>query len=172
MNFSKQEWYTLSIGLLVIIIIIAVLGFKNGSKAALTNTTIMNESDSASSATPIVLPDVAGNNISTDAKIKIIEEKTGTGKEAIQGSNVYVHYTGTFVNGTKFDSSRDRGEPINFPLGTGAVIKGWDVGLMGMKVGGKRKLVISPEYGYGPNNYGPIPGNSVLMFDVELVDVK
>ncbi len=169
MNFSKQEWYTLGIGLVLIIIIIAAVLFTKPNLDTLEEVPITTMNNSS---TPVTLPEVAGNNISTDARINIIEEKTGTGKEAVQGSNVYVHYTGTFVNGTKFDSSRDRGEPINFPLGTGAVIKGWDIGLLGMKVGGKRKLVISPELGYGPNDYGPIPGNSVLLFDVELIDVK
>jgi FKBP-type peptidyl-prolyl cis-trans isomerase len=79
---------------------------------------------------------------------------------------------GTFANGQKFDSSYDRKEPITFQLGAGQVIPGWDQGLLGMKVGGKRKLVIPPNLGYGPNDYGPIPGNSTLYFEVELVSVK
>ena len=75
--------------------------------------------------------------------------RAGTGPEAKAGDSVTVHYTGTLEDGTKFDSSRDRGQPFSFPLGKGRVIKGWDVGVAGMKVGGQRKLVIPPEEGYG-----------------------
>jgi len=84
-----------------------------------------------------------------------------------------VHYTGTLENGTKFDSSVDRGQPYEFRLGTGAVIKGWDEGLASMKVGGKRKLIIPPALGYGQRGNPPdIPPNSILLFDVELVGVR
>jgi FKBP-type peptidyl-prolyl cis-trans isomerase len=96
----------------------------------------------------------------------------GTGVEAVNGSTVTVHYTGVFENGTKFDSSRDRGEPFSFELGKGMVIAGWDQGVLGMKVGGKRNLIIPSDLAYGPNDYGPIPGGSTLMFEVELLDVK
>ena len=83
------------------------------------------------------------------------------------------HDTGTLTNGTQFDSSVGRGQPLTFKIGTGAVIKGWDEGIMSMKVGGKRKLIIPPDLGYGPMGSPPkIPGNSVLNFDVELLDVK
>jgi FKBP-type peptidyl-prolyl cis-trans isomerase len=85
---------------------------------------------------------------------------------------VTVHYTGTFTNGKKFDSSVDRGQPFHFVLGAGKVIKGWDLGVAGMKVGGKRQLTIPASLGYGTNTYGPIPGNSTLLFDVELLGVK
>ena len=97
---------------------------------------------------------------------------TGTGAEATAGKQVSVHYTGTLVNGKEFDSSRGR-EPIDFQLGVGRVIKGWDEGLKGMKVGGRRKLVIPPELGYGARGAGSdIPPNATLVFDVELMDVK
>lgn len=95
----------------------------------------------------------------------------GTGATAKAGDMVSVHYLGTFTNGTKFDSSYDRGQTFQFKLGAGGVIKGWDEGVAGMKVGGKRKLVIPPSLGYGPQDYGPIPGNSTLLFDVELVSI-
>ncbi|MBI1762049.1 MAG: FKBP-type peptidyl-prolyl cis-trans isomerase [Acidobacteria bacterium] len=86
---------------------------------------------------------------------------------------VTVHYTGTLENGTQFDSSVGRGQPFTFKIGTGSVIKGWDEGVMSMKVGGKRKLIIPPDLGYGKMGSPPkIPGNSVLHFDVELLDVK
>ena len=98
--------------------------------------------------------------------------KPGSGKEAGH-AEVAVHYTGWLKDGTKFDSSRDRGEPIRFALGHGAVIPGWDQGIKGMKVGEQRQLVIPPALGYGEEGTpgGPIPPNATLIFDVELVDV-
>jgi FKBP-type peptidyl-prolyl cis-trans isomerase len=100
--------------------------------------------------------------------------KAGTGKEAKKGLTVKVHYTGWLLEeGTKFDSSLDRSEPFEFTLGEGQVIKGWDLGVAGMKVGGKRQLRIPPEMGYGYRGQPPvIPGNAFLIFDVELLDVK
>jgi FKBP-type peptidyl-prolyl cis-trans isomerase len=98
---------------------------------------------------------------------------TGTGPEATPGQIAVVHYTGWLTDGTKFDSSRDHGEPFSFPLGGGQVIAGWDQGVAGMKVGGKRKLVIPPDLGYGPGGSPPvIPPNATLVFDVELLEVQ
>jgi len=97
----------------------------------------------------------------------------GTGTVAVVGRKVKVHYTGWLPNGTKFDSSRDHGEPIEFTLGQGEVIRGWDEGIDGMKVGGRRKLVIPGELAYGAAGAPPdIPPNAVLVFDLELMDVK
>lgn len=96
----------------------------------------------------------------------------GTGDVAVAGKDVTVNYTGMFTDGKKFDSSLDRGVPFTFRLGAGQVIKGWDIGVEGMKVGGKRILVIPPELGYGAQAVGPIPANSTLVFQVELVSVK
>ena len=104
--------------------------------------------------------------------MKIDNITEGTGKEAVAGKSVKVHYTGTLENGKKFDSSHDRGEPFAFRLGAGQVIKGWDQGVAGMKVGGKRKLTIPPELAYGARGVPPvIPPNSTLVFEVELIDV-
>ena len=105
----------------------------------------------------------------------VIEEvKVGSGATASPGKTVSVHYTGRLTDGTKFDSSYDRGQPIDFLLGKGVVIKGWDQGIEGMQVGGKRKLTIPPELAYGARGTpgGPIPPNATLVFDVELVAVK
>jgi FKBP-type peptidyl-prolyl cis-trans isomerase len=97
----------------------------------------------------------------------------GTGAEAQAGNAVAVHYVGTLTDGSKFDSSRDRDEPFEFTLGRGQVIKGWDLGVAGMRVGGKRKLVIPADMGYGARGFPPvIPPNSTLVFEVELVAVK
>jgi len=102
----------------------------------------------------------------------IKDVKIGKGKEALKGTQVTVHYVGKLENGTKFDSSRDRGTPFTFILGEGQVIQGWDKGVLKMREGGIRKLVIPPSLGYGARNVGSIPANSVLHFEVELLKVR
>lgn len=96
----------------------------------------------------------------------------GTGDLAQAGDTVSAHYVGKLTNGQVFDSSLDRGTPIQFTLGGGQVIRGWDEGLVGMRVGGKRILTISPEYAYGAQAVGAIPANSTLVFEIDLVGVK
>ena len=97
----------------------------------------------------------------------------GTGAEATKGAQVSVHYTGTLMDGTKFDSSKDRNQPFEFRLGAGQVIKGWDEGVAGMKIGGTRTLLIPPDLGYGARGAGGvIPANATLLFEVELLDLK
>jgi FKBP-type peptidyl-prolyl cis-trans isomerase len=112
--------------------------------------------------------------ITSQTGLKIQDEVVGTGTVAIAGKMVTVNYTGTLSDGKKFDSSYDHGQPFSFVLGAGQVIQGWDEGVAGMKVGGKRKLTIPPELGYGNQNVGNglIPPNSTLIFEVELLDVK
>jgi peptidylprolyl isomerase len=108
----------------------------------------------------------------TRSGLKYKDEVVGKGAEAKPGNTVLVHYTGTLKDGTKFDSSRDRKEPFDFELGAGKVIKGWDEGVAGMKVGGRRTLVIPPALGYGERGAGKsIPPNAELHFDVELVKI-
>jgi FKBP-type peptidyl-prolyl cis-trans isomerase FkpA len=107
------------------------------------------------------------------SSLKIEELVAGTGPEATSGQTVSVHYTGWLTSGSKFDSSLDRKQPFEFQLGAGQVIKGWDQGVQGMKVGGKRKLTIPPELGYGARGFpGAIPPNSTLVFEVELLGVR
>jgi FKBP-type peptidyl-prolyl cis-trans isomerase len=116
----------------------------------------------------------------TSKELQKIDVKQGTGAEAAPGKIVIVHYTGWLYDpakpdskGAKFDSSRDRGQPFDFPLGGGRVIKGWDQGVAGMKVGGQRTLIIPPDLGYGARGAGGvIPPNATLLFDVELIEVK
>jgi len=110
-------------------------------------------------------------NIPASSEFQIKDMVVGTGAEAVSGKIITVHYVGTLTNGQKFDSSVDRGQPFEFALGAGQVIAGWDQGFAGMKVGGKRILTIPPEMGYGAGQVGPIPPNSTLIFEVELLGV-
>ena len=109
----------------------------------------------------------------TTASGLVIEElEVGTGAEATAGQQVQVHYTGWLTDGKKFDSSKDRNDPFNFPLAAGHVIRGWDEGVQGMQEGGKRKLTIPPQLGYGARGAGGvIPPNATLVFEVELLKV-
>jgi len=104
--------------------------------------------------------------------LKIQDLKVGEGKEAKAGDTIAVNYLGTLENGTKFDSSYDRNQPFTTQIGVGTVIKGWDEGIPGMKIGGKRKLIIPASLGYGAQSAGSIPPNSILVFEVELLGIK
>jgi FKBP-type peptidyl-prolyl cis-trans isomerase FkpA len=147
------------------------------SAAALAQTPPAPAAD-APAASAAVVPGSAAPGPAAE-KLIVNDVKVGTGREAIVGSNVSVHYTGWLYrplaknqHGRQFDSSRPRGEPLEFQLGAGRVIKGWEQGVTGMKVGGKRTLIIPPELAYGARSMPGIPANSALIFDVELLDVK
>lgn len=113
------------------------------------------------------------NVVTTPSGLKYVDLEEGTGATPEPGQTVTVHYTGTLENGKKFDSSRDRNQPFKFKIGQGQVIKGWDEGLSTMKVGGRRKLIIPSELGYGARGAGGvIPPNATLIFDVELLKVS
>ncbi|MGE3151003.1 MAG: FKBP-type peptidyl-prolyl cis-trans isomerase [Nitrospiraceae bacterium] len=118
-------------------------------------------------------PMTTAQEITTPSGLKYVDLQVGSGDLAVTGSLVTVHYTGWLIDGTKFDSSVDRRQPFSFPLGAGRVIKGWDEGVAGMKVGGKRKLTIPSDLGYGTRGAGGvIPPNATLLFDVELLEVR
>jgi len=151
----------------VVIVIILVLGLiilmqvnKNSNNTSTTNTTTTNNPDSS----PI--------NTSTTSGLVIQDIKTGTGNAVVNGNTLSVNYIGTLTDGTKFDSSYDRNQPFSFVIGQGNVIQGWDQGMLGMKVGGKRKLTIPANLGYGNQPAGSIPPNSTLIFEVELLGIK
>ncbi len=117
-------------------------------------------------------PPLNGETQSLPNGLHFIDAVLGTGPQAQAGQRVSVHYTGWLTDGTKFDSSRDRGQPFQFGLGAGQVIKGWDTGVAGMRVGGQRRLIVPPDLGYGVRGAaGVIPPNATLIFDVELLGV-
>jgi FKBP-type peptidyl-prolyl cis-trans isomerase len=113
----------------------------------------------------------SGEALTNPSGLQYLDLQQGEGAEATAGRRVTVHYTGWLTNGTKFDSSRDHGQPFSFGLGQGQVIKGWDEGVAGMRVGGRRRLIIPSSLGYGERGTGPIPGGATLVFSVELLEV-
>ncbi len=117
-------------------------------------------------------PSQVVTNATTTPQVVVQDVSVGTGEMAVAGSNITVNYVGSFTDGKIFDSSIARGTPFTFILGAGQVIPGWDQGIVGMKVGGKRVLIVPPELGYGSADYGPIPGNSTLVFQIELLNVQ
>lgn len=157
--------------IIVLVILLALI------TAGIVYLFVSSSSKPASTPSPASTASLAvadfDNATTTASGLKYVDEVEGTGKSPTTGQDVSVHYTGTLTNGTKFDSSRDKGQPYTFPIGRGEVIQGWDEGLMNMKVGGKRKLLIPPALGYGALGRRPlIPPNATLLFEVELVDAK
>jgi FKBP-type peptidyl-prolyl cis-trans isomerase FkpA len=155
--------------LLVLATALAAAVFSGCTPAAPAAST-----DPAAAPAPEALqPDVFPGKTADVTELKIEDIKVGTGAEAVAGKVVSVHYTGWLTDGTKFDSSKDSGEPFQFNLGAGGVIAGWDQGVAGMKVGGARMLIIPAELGYGAGgSSGVIPPNATLVFRVELLGVE
>jgi FKBP-type peptidyl-prolyl cis-trans isomerase FkpA len=153
--------------IMILVIVILLLG----GAAFLVYTTSQNK-QSENNLSAAGLPDTS-NLTTTDTGLQYKDTSVGSGAEAKAGDTVSVHYTGWLTDGTKFDSSVDRGQPFSFQLGAGRVIAGWDEGVAGMKVGGKRILVIPSNLGYGTSGAGGvIPPNATLIFEVELLDVQ
>jgi FKBP-type peptidyl-prolyl cis-trans isomerase len=165
--------------ILLIVILVIVIGFfwMRSSKRPAATTSPANESAPTQASVPAsnsAPTPVSGAPHKTPDGLEYWDIKTGDGAVATKGQTVTVHYTGWLAaNGKKFDSSVDRSEPFEFPLGEGQVIKGWDEGVAGMKVGGKRQLRIPPSLGYGAEGAGgAIPPNATLIFDVQLLKVR
>lgn len=182
----KRDVLGIIIALLGIALVLVLLFQVNG-KPALAPGSNMNELTSTGSIKDIDKTytsevqidrgntnsmNINTNMITTSDGLKIQDIQVGTGKEVKSGDTISIHYKGTLLDGTKFDSSYDRGTPFETKIGVGQVIKGWDEGVVGMKVGGKRKLVIPPNLGYGSQDMGVIPPNSILVFEVELIGIK
>ncbi len=159
-------------------ILILVFQFTVGAPAATAGATAQTSDLAAlgqSTPTPsnLIAMDSTENQVTTASGLKYVEIAEGAGETPTKGQTVSVHYTGTLESGKKFDSSRDRNQAFEFQIGEGQVIKGWDEGLSTMKVGGRRKLIIPAELGYGARGAGGvIPPNSTLIFDVELLKIK
>lgn len=152
---AKQRNQRLLIGGIILIVLVLIGYFAF--------TALQNKNNTGGS----------GQATTTSSGLQVIDEVVGTGQEAKTGDTVSVNYTGWLADGTKFDSSYDRNQTFDFVLGAGNVIKGWDEGVVGMKVGGKRKLIIPPDLAYGASGYPPvIPANATLTFEVELVSIK
>lgn len=167
MDQNKFSWKTI----LQYLVFIAAVTYGMVYVLNYKSQPIQSQKEVVAESSPLVENNTMQNNEAQGLKIEDLV--VGTGAEATNGKLISVHYTGTLTNGTKFDSSKDRNEPFEFTLGAGQVIQGWDLGFSGMKVGGKRKLTIPAELGYGAQGAGGvIPPNATLIFEVELLGVK
>jgi len=154
---------------LVALAVLAVAGCKENSS---TTSTSSAGTASGTTSTPQAAATPATGEVVTSTGLRYRDDVVGQGAEATNGRQLSVLCVGTLVNGTQFYATQDREHPLQFVLGNGDVIRGWEEGIKGMKVGGKRHLVIPSNLGYGPQGNGPIPGNATLIFDVELLDVR
>lgn len=159
-NLKMQK--KLFVGIVVLVIAGIIYSIVSGKKEEK-----VQQSDQPSQSTSV------SSDASPSAGLKIEDLKEGTGSAVKSGDTITINYSGTLLNGTKFDSSYDRGQPFQTQIGVGRVIKGWDEGVIGMKVGGKRKLTIPPDLGYGAQGAGSvIPPNATLIFELELLEIK
>ena len=166
----------------VLLLAISLIGTNRNATTTIPTTAPLPSGAGTSAAVPPApqaapqsapaAPNTAGA-VTTASGLQYIDEVVGTGAQPQPGQTLSMHYSGYLDNGTKFDSSVDRGQPLQFKLGAGQVIRGWDEGIASMKVGGKRRLIVPPALGYGANGYaGVIPPNARLTFEVELVAVQ
>lgn len=169
MNASKFAYAALILLGVALLAVIIRLNMPSAGSGIAFDTLPENAGTSTASNSSTT---TVNQNDSNTADLQVTDVKAGTGAEAVSGKEVTVHYVGTLDNGTKFDSSRDRGTPFTFDLGAGQVIRGWDAGVVGMKVGGIRKLTIPAELAYGDRAVGSIPAGSTLHFEIELLAVE
>jgi FKBP-type peptidyl-prolyl cis-trans isomerase FkpA len=169
-KLSRNEWIAVAAALAVVV---ALFGFPS---LLMNNDNSLDFDDSSpgmDSGTGTATGGFGETPASPNEALQITDTKAGTGAQAKTGDTVTVHYTGTFQDGTPFDSSRSHGQPFTLTLGEGRVIPGWELGLIGMKEGGTRRLVIGPELAYGAAGVpGAIPADATLVFDIELLDIK
>ena len=150
-------------------LLIALPGCQQSSSTPSSNPSTTSSVEAPKPDAPSAVPSATRT---TASGLQIQDLLIGTGAEAVTGKHVSMHYTGTFTDGTKFDSSRDGGAPYPLKLGNAEVIAGWDEGIVGMRVGGKRRLTIPPQLAYGAAGRPGIPPNATLIFELELMDVK
>lgn len=171
--------------MLACVLVLIVAQFTNRGQEAVAAPQSINQPSAVVNPTQLAQASTSSTNaadlmtaenqdvVTTPSGLKYIDLVEGTGETPQRGQTVIVHYTGTLEDGRKFDSSLDRNQPFEFPIGAGRVIKGWDEGLSTMKVGGKRRLIIPPDLGYGSRGAGGvIPPNATLIFDVELLGIR
>ena len=182
---ARQRTRRIAIGGSAILVVVAALFLLYNStsqqRAAQATQTAVAAQMTSTAAAPTAIAAASGipaldsaiETTTTASGLKMQDIVVGAGEEAVAGKMVSVHYTGWLTDGTKFDSSVDRGQPFSFMIGQGGVIKGWDEGVAGMRVGGKRRLTIPPELGYGAGGAGgDIPPNATLIFDIELLAIE
>ncbi len=179
MTFTKEEKIGISVSILVAVLFFGALRFNDivawfhtspMAEQAQTDTVNLTGTDNTQKAM-----EALSKAVSSEGKVQslvIKDSKEGSGATVAPGSRVTVNYIGTLENGTKFDDSYSKGQPFSFIVGRGEVIQGWDKGLIGMKVGGQRILVIPPDMAYGNKAIGTIPANSTLLFAIELIKVE
>lgn len=179
---SKKEWIAVAVALVVVILFLGARFLSQPTSQTMDQNSLTDQNANSNIATGITIATTTNpnntmnqnTNSSSNAGGLIVKDTLiGTGAEAKAGNLVSVQYTGSFADGKVFDSSIPRGQPLQFVLGAGQVIPGWDQGILGMKVGGKRTLIIPPALGYGAAGFPPvIPANATLYFDVELTAVQ